>query len=51
MFASDTHPACATAAELLDGILAVALTRYDDGQRIRDYAETITREVTRWASA
>lgn len=51
MFAGDTRPTCATAAELLDGILAVVLTRQDDEQRIRDYAETITREVTRWASA
>lgn len=51
MFASDTHPACTTTATLLDGILAVVLTRHDDEQRIRDYAETITREVTRWASA
>lgn len=51
MFASDTRPACATVAELLDVILAVVLTRQDDEQRIRCYAETITREVTRWASA
>ncbi|MGH3938582.1 MAG: DegT/DnrJ/EryC1/StrS family aminotransferase [Pseudonocardiaceae bacterium] len=50
MFANDTPPTCTTASELLDGILAVALTRHDDEQRIRDYAETITREVTRWAS-
>ena len=51
MFADDTRPACTTAAKLLDGILAVVLTRHDDEQRIRGYAETITREVTRWASA
>ncbi|MGH3796592.1 MAG: hypothetical protein ACRDSP_17090 [Pseudonocardiaceae bacterium] len=40
-----------TAAEFLDGILAVVLTRQDDERRIRDYVDTITREVTRWASA
>lgn len=51
MFTGDTHPACTTAAEFLDGILAVVLTRHDDEQRIRDHAETVTREVTRWASA
>ena len=51
MFAGDTPPTCAAAAGLLDGILAVVLTRHDDEQRIRGYAETITREVTRWASA
>lgn len=51
MFASDTRPPCRTAAELLDGILAVRLTRHDDEQRLRGYAETITREVTRWAGA
>ncbi len=51
MFASDTRPACTTTAEFLDGILAVVLTRQDDEQRIRDYAETIAREVTGWVSA
>lgn len=51
MFASDTHPACTAAAEFLDGILAVVLTRQDDEQRIRDYASTITREVHQWANA
>lgn len=51
MFAGDTPPTCAAAADLLDGILAVVLTRHDDEQRIRGYAETITREVTEWASA
>lgn len=50
MFANDTRPPCNTATELLDGILAVVLTRHDDKRRIRDYAETITREVTRWVS-
>jgi dTDP-4-amino-4,6-dideoxygalactose transaminase len=51
MVAGDTPPTCRTAARLLDGILAVVLTRQDDEQRIRDYADTIKREVTRWASA
>lgn len=51
MFTGDTPPTCITTARLLDGILAVVLTRHDDDQRIRHYAETITREVTRWASA
>ncbi|HEY6424152.1 MAG TPA: hypothetical protein VIY28_13070 [Pseudonocardiaceae bacterium] len=50
MFTSDTPP-CTTAAAVLDGILAIVLTRQDDEQRIRHYAETITREATRWASA
>jgi perosamine synthetase len=50
LFTSDTPP-CTTAATVLDGILAVVLTRQDDEQRIRHYAQTITREVTRWASA
>jgi perosamine synthetase len=49
MFISDTPP-CTTAAAVLDGILAVVLTRHDDEQRIRHYAKTITQEVTRWAS-
>jgi hypothetical protein len=40
-----------TRSNAMDEILAVVLTRHDDEQRIRDYAETITREVTRWASA
>jgi SAM-dependent methyltransferase len=40
-----------TAAAVLDGILAVVLTRQDDEQRIRRYAETIMREATRWVSA
>lgn len=47
-FTSDTPPC---AAAVLDSILAVVLTRQDDEQRIRHYAETIAREVTRWASA
>jgi dTDP-4-amino-4,6-dideoxygalactose transaminase len=51
MFAGNTPPTCTTAARLLDEILAVVLTRDDDEQQIRRYAETITREVTRWASA
>lgn len=50
MFSSDTPP-CANAATFLDGILAVVLTQDDDVHRIRDYAETITQEVTQWASA
>ncbi|MGH3798347.1 MAG: DegT/DnrJ/EryC1/StrS family aminotransferase [Pseudonocardiaceae bacterium] len=50
IFASDTRPPCTTAAKFLDGILAVVLTRQDDERRIRDYVDTITREVTRWAS-
>ena len=50
-FVDDTPPTCRTAAELLDGILALAITRHDDEQRLRYYAETITREVTRWGSA
>ncbi len=50
-FAGDTPPTCTTAAEFLDGILAVVLTRRDDDKQIHYYAETITREVTRWASA
>lgn len=48
MFTSDT-PTCTTAARVLDGILALVPTRQDDEQRIRRYAETITRKVTRWA--
>lgn len=51
MFTDNTRPPCITAAELLDGILAVALSRHDDEEQIRNHAETITREVTRWASA
>jgi dTDP-4-amino-4,6-dideoxygalactose transaminase len=51
MFADDTRPPCANAAAFLNGILAVVLTREDSDARIRHYAETITREVTRWASA
>ncbi|MGH3811432.1 MAG: DegT/DnrJ/EryC1/StrS family aminotransferase [Pseudonocardiaceae bacterium] len=50
MFTGDTPP-CTTAAVVLDGILAVILTRHDDDQRIRRYAETIAREAIRWASA
>lgn len=50
MFTSDTPP-CTTAAAVLDGILAVVLTRQDDERRIRHHAETIAREATRWASA
>ncbi|MFD2422420.1 DegT/DnrJ/EryC1/StrS family aminotransferase [Amycolatopsis pigmentata] len=50
VFTRDTRPRCHAAAEFLDGILAVVLTRHDDQQRIREYAETIAREVTRWAS-
>ncbi|MGB3444595.1 MAG: DegT/DnrJ/EryC1/StrS family aminotransferase [Actinophytocola sp.] len=49
MFTTDM-PACITTATFLDGILAVVLTHDDDVHRIRDYAETITQEVTRWAS-
>lgn len=51
LFAHDTPPTCRTAARFLDGILAIALTRHDDEQRIQSYAETITREVTRWVNA
>ncbi len=51
LFTGDAPPTCTTAAEFLDGILAVVLTRHDDDKQIRHYAETITREVTRWASA
>lgn len=51
LFTGDAPPTCTTAAELLDGILAVALSRHDDEKRIRNHAETIAREVTRWASA
>ena len=50
LFTSDTPP-CPTTAAVLDGILAVVLTRQDNEQRIRHYAQTIAREVTRWASA
>ncbi len=50
LFTSDTPP-CSTAAAFLDGILAVVLTRQDDEQQIRRYAETIAWEVTRWVSA
>ncbi|MGH3963972.1 MAG: DegT/DnrJ/EryC1/StrS family aminotransferase [Pseudonocardiaceae bacterium] len=50
MFPDDTPP-CTTAAAVLDGILAVILTRHDDDQRIRRYADTIAREAIRWASA
>jgi perosamine synthetase len=50
MFADDTRPPCANAAAFLDGILALVLTREDSDERIRHYAETITREVSRWAS-
>lgn len=50
-FVDGTPPTCRNAAELLDGILALAITRHDDEQRLRYYAETITREVTRWDSA
>jgi dTDP-4-amino-4,6-dideoxygalactose transaminase len=49
MFTTDT-PSCVTAANFLDGILAVVLTQDDDVHRIRDYAETITQEVTEWVS-
>jgi perosamine synthetase len=51
MFTGDTPPTCTTAARLLEEILAVVLTRDDDERQIRRYAETIIREVTRWASA
>ncbi|MGH3669822.1 MAG: DegT/DnrJ/EryC1/StrS family aminotransferase [Pseudonocardiaceae bacterium] len=49
-FSGDTLPTCASAAEFLDGILAVVLTRVDDEAQIRHYAKTITREATRWAN-
>lgn len=42
---------CVAAAALLDGILAVCLTRQDDETSIRRYAATIAKEVTRWADA
>ncbi len=50
MFTGAAPPTCTTAAELLDGILAVTLSRHDDQKQIHNHAETITREVTRWAS-
>ncbi|WP_410658393.1 DegT/DnrJ/EryC1/StrS family aminotransferase [Amycolatopsis sp. lyj-112] len=49
MFTRD-RPDCVNAAAFLDGILALVLTRDDDMHRIRDYAETITQEVTRWGN-
>ncbi|MGH3548167.1 MAG: DegT/DnrJ/EryC1/StrS family aminotransferase [Pseudonocardiaceae bacterium] len=51
LFSGGTAPTCTTASEFLDGILAVVLTRGDDDAQIRRYAETITREATRWANA
>ncbi len=50
LFVTGDTPPCTRAAAFLDGILALVLTRDDDEQRIRDYAETIAREVTRWTS-
>lgn len=50
-FSGDTPPTCTTTAQFLDGILAVVLTRSDDDAQIRRYADTITQEATRWASA
>ena len=49
LFSADTPP-CPVASWFLDGILAVVLTRDDDEGTIRDYAATITQEVTEWAS-
>lgn len=51
MFTPDTPGRCERTATALDGILAVVVTRDDDERTVHGYAETITREVTRWASA
>lgn len=42
---------CRNAAEFLDRTLAVVLTRHDDPNRIRTYADIIRREAARWDSA
>jgi hypothetical protein len=49
MFTTGTRR-CTTAAEFLDGILAVILTHDDDEQRVRHYAATIAAEASTWAS-
>jgi hypothetical protein len=51
LFRDDAMGACRNAAMLLDGILAVALTRGDEAEQVDGYAELIAREVTRWDNA
>lgn len=46
----DTTVRCTRTVAVLDGILAVALTRHDDAGRIDEYAEIIAREVSRWGN-
>ncbi|MEV0299085.1 aminotransferase class I/II-fold pyridoxal phosphate-dependent enzyme [Nocardia sp. NPDC050710] len=41
---------CTAAAEFLDNLLAVVITRDDDSARIDRYAHTIIREVRGWAN-
>ncbi|RLK58386.1 DegT/DnrJ/EryC1/StrS family aminotransferase [Actinokineospora cianjurensis] len=45
-----TGARCATAAEVLEGILALVLTHRDDEASVRRHVDTIAREVARWTS-
>jgi perosamine synthetase len=47
-FAAPGHAPCVNAAGFIDSLLAVVLTDHDDDERIRRYADIITKEAARW---